>query len=124
MKHFFHVGESGRIMNVGTCANTDLEIQQFNEYLLVEGDANLRLDYYDLVNNKVTLRPTFEFQISQDPFRVENIPAGTLIRYPGGKIIVNDGFIEWTAIEPGSYAFHFENFPYLEETLYAVIGSI
>jgi hypothetical protein len=124
MKHFFHVGEAGRIMNAGTCANADLAIQIFNGYLLVEGEANIFLDYYDVTVGTVFPRPTFEFRVSQDPFRVENIPAGTLIRYPGGEIIVNDGFIEWTAIEPGSYAFHFENFPYLEETLYAVIGSI
>ena len=124
MKHFFHVGETGRIMNVGTCAEADLDIQQFGDFLLVEGEADLHRDYYDAEIGAATPRPAFELEVSQNPFRVGNIPPGTKVRYPGGEVIVDDGFIEWTAVEPGSYAFHFENFPYLTETVYALIGSL
>lgn len=124
MRNFFHVDEVGRIMNVGTCAEADLDIQKFNDYLLVEGVADLFLDYYDLETNSLTRRPAFDFHVSQNPFRVENIPAGTLVKYPDGELIIDDGFLEWTAIEPGKYMFHFENFPYLSETVHAEISIV
>jgi len=50
------------------------------------------------------------------------IPPGTLVKYPGGELIVDDGFLEWAALEPGEYEFRFENFPYQEESFRATVA--
>lgn len=54
--------------------------------------------------------------------RVEGIPAGTEVVYPGGRATVDDGFIEWSTNEPGNYYFKFFNFPAKEVEINAIVG--
>lgn len=54
--------------------------------------------------------------------RVENIPAGTQVAHPDGELTVDDGFIEWSAVEPGHYFFRFDNFPFQEVNFHAIVG--
>ncbi|SUE95808.1 Uncharacterised protein [Ectopseudomonas mendocina] len=54
--------------------------------------------------------------------RVEGIPSGTDVVYPGGRATVDDGFIEWSTNEPGSYYFKFFNFPAKEVEINAIVG--
>lgn len=56
-------------------------------------------------------------------FRVDGIPAGTLVTGPNFSEVVDDGFIEWTALEPGGYRLTFENFPYMEQVINAQFTS-
>ena len=54
-------------------------------------------------------------------WRVDGIPPGTTLTYLESRIVVDDGFIEWSSTVPGRFEFHFSNFPYQDATLYAVI---
>lgn len=54
-------------------------------------------------------------------WRIDGIPAGTEVEYPGGSLVVDDGFIELAFAEPGDYRFRFSNFPYLEVERVATI---
>lgn len=55
--------------------------------------------------------------------RVENIPAGTTVVYPGGVLNdVNDGYIEWEVEDVGSYYFGFFKTGYAGVKFNAVIG--
>jgi hypothetical protein len=44
----------------------------------------------------------------------KNIPKGTLVNFPGTKLRVDDGFVQWSTAEGGEYTFRFTNFPYQE----------
>lgn len=80
-------------------------------------------------------RPSFDFSIlvasapatdpvilqTGDVLRIENIPAGTQVDYPEGSLVVDDGYIEWSSLTPGSTSFSFINFPYLELIINATV---
>lgn len=36
---------------------------------------------------------------------ITGIPVGMELMYPGGRVVVNDGFIEWSCDTPGTYYF-------------------
>jgi hypothetical protein len=69
----------------------------------------------------IAVRPEMPLVITQNPFTVTGIPEGTVVTYPDGVITVDDGFIEWSAVEPGHYRFHFSKSLYLEREVYAQI---
>lgn len=55
--------------------------------------------------------------------RVENIPIGSTVVYPGGVLHdVNDGYIEWEVEDVGSYYFGFFKPTYAGVKFNAVIG--
>ncbi len=54
-------------------------------------------------------------------FRLDGIPVGSSVRHPGGSAVVNDGFIEWSTNEPGSYLIQVINFPYKEVNFNAIV---
>lgn len=71
------------------------------------------------VEEEAVLRPEMPLAIPNSgtvgqPYRVEGIPEGTTLHYPGGEVVVNDGYFEWSTVESGTYKFRLENFPYQE----------
>lgn len=54
-------------------------------------------------------------------FRLDGIITGSLVHHPGGSLIVNDGFIEWSTITPGQYSIYVTNFPYKEVKFNAIV---
>lgn len=54
--------------------------------------------------------------------RVENIPTGSVVTHATGELVVDDGYIEWSAVMPGSYSFRITNFPLQEIELNAIVG--
>ncbi|MCA9340018.1 MAG: hypothetical protein KDA17_03860 [Candidatus Saccharibacteria bacterium] len=83
--------------------------------------------YYD--GAQMQLRPAFDLQpvsltiTTAQTLTINNIPVGTTVTHPDGSVVVDDGFIEWSATEPGSYEFLFDNFPYIQEVLVATVTS-
>lgn len=57
-------------------------------------------------------------------WRIDGIPSGAMVRYPGGSITVDDGFIEWSSMVPGEFRFTIEKFPYLDAVVNAVISPV
>lgn len=53
---------------------------------------------------------------------VDNIEKGSVVLHPGGETKIDDGFIEWSALEPGVYFFEISNFPFQEVRFNAVVG--
>lgn len=71
---------------------------------------------------EVTEDETQIILLQNEQFRITNIPAKSVVRHPGGEALVNDGFVEWSAAERGSYEFEISNFPYREVKINAVVG--
>ena len=86
-----------------------------------------RIEY--VLGGSIASRPVFDLQYSAlaidttETLSITNIPAGTTVTHPDGSVVVNDGFIDWSCVEPGIYEISFENFPYLSEVLNATVIS-
>lgn len=118
---------------VADIAHTSLQCNTGESWL--PGAYDAREEFVDLGDPElpIILRPTFSLAhpasvLPLQVFRVDGIPAGTQVTYPGPSgdpttEIVNDGYIEWSAVEPGTYPFTFENFPYKEITINAVVTA-
>ena len=121
---------SGEIVKTGSCQESDADLQAGagQTSRVLKGDWNDVDHYYD--GESFAQRPSFDLQPSAlefsagQVFRVNNIPEGTEITYPGGSVTVDDGFIEWSTIEPGKYEFEFENFPYKPEVISAKVTAV
>lgn len=55
-------------------------------------------------------------------FRVDGVIEGSRVGFPGGTMIVDDGFIEWATETPGSYPIFISKFPFKEVTFNAIVG--
>lgn len=57
----------------------------------------------------------------RDLVTFSNIPGGTVVSTPIGKVTVDDGVLEFTASTPGQLFFRFEHFPHkeMEVVIYA-----
>lgn len=54
---------------------------------------------------------------------ITGIPVGLELMYPGGRVVVNDGFIEWSCDDPGSYYFQlFTDIKYEGVAFNAIVG--
>lgn len=81
-----------------------------------------------IVDGEAVDRPEMNLNISSaqlgigEVMTVTGIPEGSVVHHPGGTVEVMDGFIEWSAVEPGSYSFAIHNFPYKEVRFDAIVG--
>lgn len=82
-----------------------------------------------VVGGKIVERPVMNLSLSGDVYlspneqvRIENIPVGATVVYPGGQTRVDDGYVEWASTEPGSYKLSVELFPMKEVTVNAIVG--
>ena len=121
---------TGEILRGGSCQEASIS-EQANDLdeLAVEtpSEANDLTEYYH--QGQVAPRPTLSLQHSAlvinttETLSITNIPTGTTVTHPDGSVVVNDGFIDWSCVEPGVYEFSFENFPYVPEVLSATVIS-
>ncbi|WP_339898287.1 hypothetical protein [uncultured Gilvimarinus sp.] len=93
-----------------------------------DGDASWVLSHYH-AGGSVLPRPVMAVTQSNavavgEPWRIEGIPAGTVVSYPGGTVTVDDGFIELSFAEPGEYKFTLSNFPYIEGECVAKVTAV
>src|SRR5690606_9175885 len=72
---------------------------------------------------ELLVRPTMDLEVSyigvaaEAYICVENIPVGAEVILPDGAVVVDDGYIEWAAVEPGTYPLEVRKFPYLPEVV-------
>lgn len=57
-------------------------------------------------------------------FRVDGIPAGTVLKHPGGTTTIDDGYFEWSSAAPGQFSFSLQNFPYQVEEIHAQVTAV
>ncbi|HEY0960911.1 MAG TPA: hypothetical protein VGE69_00965 [Pseudomonadales bacterium] len=75
------------------------------------------------------VRPVMPLTVGSMAFTIEEsvtisgIPAGTLFQHPDGEDEIDDGFIEWGALEPGKYTLQLVKFPYVTERFYAEVSE-
>lgn len=67
---------------------------------------------------KLYVDPGLEVGIGE-VITVRNIPRNTVVTYPGGTVLVTDGYITWSTRSEGDYVFTFKLFPYKEEEINA-----
>lgn len=102
-----------------------LNLQSGEDYLAC--DDNVHGDKHCVVDGEIVERTIMPFSTepviltTADTLRVENIPVGTVVDFPGGSGVIDDGFIEWECDEPGGYIFSFRLFPYQDAVLYATV---
>ena len=115
-------GEISRTVYVPTVDDLVIQCNDGESYL----PGELSPDHY-IKDGEVVQRPTMDLTVSStelevdEVLRIENIPEGSKVFHPEGELIVDDGYIEWSSVEPGTYLFRFENFPYMEEEVNAVV---
>lgn len=99
---------------------------------IVEGGMDPETTYVNPETNEVEPRPempstpgTTELEAGVDEyFRVDNIPEGALLKYPGNnEEVIDDGFFEWTTDLPGTFEFTLELFPYQPVTYHATFSE-
>ena len=96
-----------------------LQIIEQEDTLGVLLDCNLDpvTQYVDPATTVVLARPEFPVALSDvtikvdEVWRVEGIPAGTILDSKYGKFPIDDGVVEWSSIEPGSFVFEFNCWP-------------
>lgn len=123
--------QSGRIvMNVVAPDEESVLLQKMGREDL-EAILDLEVDgrEFYIKDGSPEPRPEMALSIQGDAYlavgevlRIEGIPVGTDLIYPGGRTKVDDGFIEWSTNEPGSYYFKFSNFPAKEVEVNAIVG--
>lgn len=123
MTYYSVYDATGRILRSGYCPTTQMTIQAQSGESVIDSPGDDATQY--VVDGAVVDRPTFSLQPNateltpSQTFRVDNIPAGTSVKYPDGDVVIDDGFLEWTSAVEGIYSFTFRNFPYAEEIIYA-----
>lgn len=126
MKKYYVVDDKGMIVRTGVCQSHLLH-ERANGMSIYEGDVG-NPDHFYAPNGVPKRRPLLKLKVTQKgggmPFRIDNIPKGTLVEYPNGSILVDDGYIEWDSFEEGVYKFKLSNFPYVEEIVYAEIRDL
>ena len=77
---------------------------------------------------KVLERPSMSLSLTDEVYlsvgeviRIEGIPEECDVSHPGGVTQVNDGFVEWSSVEPGDFTLSFSKFPYKEVTINAIV---
>lgn len=120
---------TGEIVKTGNCQQGDLGIQAgpgevAEEITKSVNDVDHYFDGTDYVKRPVLVlqHPTPRFTIGE-PFRIDGIPPGTLVEHPEGSLQVDDGFLEWSSLEPGVYRFHFHSFPYKPKKIIAEVTA-
>ena len=121
---------SGEIYRYGRCPANLVSAQAGALEIAEECPADVtdETHYYD--GQDYVLRPTFSLSVSalsvpvSTTVTISNIPTGTLVIHPGGSLVVDDGFVDWSALEPGDYEFKFQNFPYIEEAVSVTVTAV
>lgn len=127
----YEVG-TGRITEYSAPPMSQVDVEQLDQNLAalnVETFGGEQLFTHYITGGALTERPAMPLT-GGDPvavgelWRIDGIPAGTEVEYPGGSLVVDDGFIELSFAEPGEYRFRFSKFPYLEEERIATISGV
>lgn len=130
-RHFAVItAATGEILRYGSCPETLIVAQAEGGETALEcaSDVTDETHYHDGLD--FVPRPSFDLLQSATTFStaqtmtISGIPVGTEVLHPGGVTIVDDGFIDWSAVEPGDYQFSFSNFPYRIEVLNAVVTAV
>jgi hypothetical protein len=117
MRSFVFFNEQGKIYRY-TCGSSEF----FSGPNVIEVTHLTNRDYlkcYVTPGGAIVECPKMALTVTQNPFTITGIPTGTLVTYPGGELIVDDGFIEWSSVVPGNFAFQLSCFPYQDEVIYA-----
>jgi hypothetical protein len=96
--------------------------QEFNNDLhyFVDGVPVSKLRMPLTINGEIYDHSGEELQFHPgDTVKIEGIPNGAQVIYPGGSLIVDDGFIEWSTDESNFFSFVIEAQPYMREIIYA-----
>ena len=108
--------------------NITIQETEDNPVFLVAEDVDPSVSYM-AGDSEIIPRPEMQLAIPDSgtvgqPYRVENIPEGTTLYYPGGETVVNDGYFEWSTVESGIYQFTLSNFPYQEVQINADFSAV
>ena len=107
-----------------------LEVNDELDVLIVEGSFDATTQYIN--NGLITDRPEMGISIDIDTapigeyIRITNVPVGAVLHHPSeGEIyadtVINDGFVEWTSLEPGTFNLSLSKPPMMEEHIDATI---
>lgn len=116
---------SGRIIRSGACSPGMMNLQVGLGDQVLEGQGDPQRHY--VVDGAITPRPAMPVTVSgpvsvNEDWEINGIPAGTLVTYPGGSVVVDDGFIQWSSAVPGEFKFTLDLWPYLPKVVYACVS--
>ena len=119
---------TGEILRAGRCQLEYLNLQALTsdeEAIEINSPVDDMQEYYN--GTVFILRPSFTLQYTTltidttETLNISNIPTGTTVTHPDGSTVVDDGYIDWSCVEPGEYEFSFDNFPYKPVSLNATV---
>lgn len=124
-KNFVVADLGGKILRKGSCSPQFLFLQQQLGEQVVEGVGDPGAHY--ILDGAITPRPVMPVTVSgpvavDEDWEITGIPAGALVTYPDGAVVVDDGFIQWSSAVPGEFKFTVELWPYLPKVVYASVS--
>ncbi|CAM3843938.1 hypothetical protein [Parendozoicomonas haliclonae] len=74
-------------------------------------------------------RPTMGISIQKpttvgEDLVISGVPDNTLVFYPGGQAVIDDGVLEWTSEIPGTFRLTLTNFPYKEQIISVTFADV
>ena len=119
-------GEISRYLSVPATSILS-NVAEGEAYLETESFPNSLVEYVS--EGVLTPRPTMSLVqstaglMTTETLTISGIPPGTLVQYPGGEVMVDDGYIDWSSASEGTFNFRFINFPYQEAVLNATVTA-
>lgn len=117
------------IMSISSSDHEGISIQAQDGCPTMETEARVNDAESYVVSGEVVTRPTMPLVINTTSFavaeiiNVTGIPVGTTLYYPGGELVIDDGYFEWSSVESGEFKFTLANFPHRLETINATVTA-
>lgn len=114
---------TGQITRSGYTTEIDYEKQAHDGEMVIKGQYNDSLNYWDIESNKIKQRPKMSLSISSkeaaigEEITITGIPEGTVFLYGNGEETIDDGEVEWSSNVAGHFEFVLSNFPYQTEVI-------
>ncbi len=121
---------TGRVERSGGCQEADLPLQASEGQTVVQVDSLVDDEREYFLKGVRRNRPEMPLQFNtpaleiEEVLRIDGIPAGTLATYPGGELVIDDGYLEWSSLTVGTFTFTFVNFPYQEVIVNAQVSTL
>lgn len=111
MKHYVIYNAQGEILQTGTCPDDMLAIQGWDGVSVVEGQADLSLDY--VFDGEVA--PRIASPATLTDMTLASLPVPCVISINGTDYPCDDATAELSFPNPGKYAIKVIKWPYLDK---------
>lgn len=117
-----YLESTGEIVRSGMCAEVQLQTHHAGERAMVTESLVDGANHY-VQAGSIVERPEMALGYSEGAVQAgaavafTSVPAGSVVRFAGERVVVDDGVLEWSSAEPGRYELRFSCFPYRDAVI-------